>query len=127
MWRRVRWLTGGNTDVTKSSDIHVDGNKYCEELRDLQERQHKRAEELRDLQDRKQLSSEIRPPNPTEKQTNSVAFSLQANYTDWSTATFRRNLVPTFVDRWVSRGERGGSRTVVNLSFLDRSRYFSFK
>jgi hypothetical protein len=36
-------------------------------------------------------------------------------------------LVSTFVDRGVSRGQRGGSRTVVNLRFLDRSRYFSFK
>jgi hypothetical protein len=27
----------------------------------------------------------------------------------------------------VSRGQRGGSLTAVNLSFLDRSRYFSFK
>jgi hypothetical protein len=36
-------------------------------------------------------------------------------------------LVPTFVDRGVSCGQRGGSPTVVNLSFLDRSRYFSFK
>jgi hypothetical protein len=35
--------------------------------------------------------------------------------------------VPAFVDRRVSRGQRGGSRTVVNLSSLDRSRYFSFK
>jgi hypothetical protein len=59
--------------------------------------------------------------------TNSVVFSPQANYTDRSTATCRRNLVPTFVDRGVSRGQRGGSPTVVNLSFLDQSRYFSFK
>jgi hypothetical protein len=36
-------------------------------------------------------------------------------------------LVPTFVDRGVLRGQRGGSPMVVNLSFLDRSRYFSFK
>jgi hypothetical protein len=36
-------------------------------------------------------------------------------------------LVSTFVDRGVSRGQRGESPTVVNLSFLDRSRYFSFK
>jgi hypothetical protein len=43
------------------------------------------------------------------------------------TATCPRNLVPTFVDRRVSRGQRGRSPTVVNLSFLDRSRYFSFK
>jgi hypothetical protein len=54
------------------------------------------------------------------KQTNYVALSPQANYTDLATATCRRNLVPTFVDRGVSRGQRGGSPTVVNLSFLDR-------
>jgi hypothetical protein len=35
--------------------------------------------------------------------------------------------MPTFADIGVSRGQRGGSPTVVNLSFLDRSRYFSFK
>jgi hypothetical protein len=58
---------------------------------------------------------------------NSVAYSRQANYTDWATATCRRNLVPTFVDRGVSRDQRCGSPTVVNLSFLDQSRYFSFK
>jgi hypothetical protein len=38
------------------------------------------------------------------KQTNSVALSPRANYTDWSTATCRRILVSTFVDREVSRG-----------------------
>jgi hypothetical protein len=58
---------------------------------------------------------------------SSVALSPQANYTDLATATCRRNLVPTFVDGMVSRGQRGGSSTVVNLIFLDRSRYFSFK
>jgi hypothetical protein len=63
----------------------------------------------------------------TKKQTNSVALSPQANYTDWSTAICRRNLVPTFVDRGVSRGQRGRSPTVVNLSFLDRSSYFFFQ
>jgi hypothetical protein len=63
----------------------------------------------------------------TNKQTNPVAFSPQANSTDWAAANCRRILVPTFADRWVSRGQRGGSPTVVNLSFLDRSRYFSFK
>jgi hypothetical protein len=56
------------------------------------------------------------------KKRNSVALSPRANYTDWSTATCRRNLVSTFVDRGVSRGQRGGSPTVVNLSFLGRSR-----
>jgi hypothetical protein len=40
--------------------------------------------------------------------TNSVAFSLQTKYTDWGTATGQRILVPTFVDRGVSRGKRGG-------------------
>jgi hypothetical protein len=58
------------------------------------------------------------------KQTNSVAFSPQANYTDWETATGWQILVPTFVDRGVSRGQRGETPTAVNLSFLDRSRYF---
>jgi hypothetical protein len=32
--------------------------------------------------------------------------------------------VPTFVDRGVSRGQRGGSLKFVKLSFLDQSRYF---
>jgi hypothetical protein len=54
--------------------------------------------------------------------TYSVALSPRTNYTGWSTATWRRNLVPTFVDRRVSRGQRGGSPTAVNLSFLDRER-----
>jgi hypothetical protein len=48
-------------------------------------------------------------------QTNSVAFSPQANYTDWATTTCWRNLVPTFVVRGMSCGRRGGSPTVVNL------------
>jgi hypothetical protein len=55
-------------------------------------------------------------------QTNSVASSPQENYTEWMTAACRRILVSTFADRGVSRGQRGGSHTVVNLSFLDRSR-----
>jgi hypothetical protein len=55
------------------------------------------------------------------KKQNSMAFSPQANYTDWATATCWRNLVPTFADRGVSRGQRGGSPTVVNLGFLDRN------
>jgi hypothetical protein len=58
---------------------------------------------------------------------NSVALSPQANYTDWATTTFRRNLVSTVADRGVSRGQRGWSLTAVNLSFLNRSRFFSFK
>jgi hypothetical protein len=50
----------------------------------------------------------------------SVPLGQQANSTDWATATCRRNLVSTFVDWGVSRGQRG-SPTVVNLSFLDRT------
>jgi hypothetical protein len=64
---------------------------------------------------------------PNAAHTNSVALIPQANYTDWATATCRRNLVPTFADRGVSRGQRGGSPTAVNLSFLDRNRYLSLK
>jgi hypothetical protein len=33
----------------------------------------------------------------------------------------------TFADRGVSRGQRGGSLTVVNLNFLDGNRYFFFQ
>jgi hypothetical protein len=54
------------------------------------------------------------------KQNKLRGLSPRANYTDLATATCRRNLVPTFVDRGVSHGKRGGSPTVVNLSFLDR-------
>jgi hypothetical protein len=60
-------------------------------------------------------------------QTNSLAFSPQAYYTDWATTTCQLYLVPTFVDRRVMRGQRGGSPTIVNLSFLNQSHYFSFK
>jgi hypothetical protein len=49
---------------------------------------------------------------------------MQANYTDGVAATGRRILVPAFVDRGLSRGQRGGTSTAVNLSFLDWSRYF---
>jgi hypothetical protein len=62
-----------------------------------------------------------------QQKTNSFALSPQAKYTDWATAICRRNLVPNFVDRGVSRGHCGGFPTVDNLSFLYRSRYFSFK
>jgi hypothetical protein len=37
-----------------------------------------------------------------KQKTNSVALSPPANYTNWATATCRRNLVSTFVDRGVS-------------------------
>jgi hypothetical protein len=57
---------------------------------------------------------------------NSVALSPLANYTDWSTATCRRNLVPTFADRGASRGQRGGSPTVVNLTILSQLQITSY-
>jgi hypothetical protein len=69
--------------------------------------------------------SKICIPSPT-KQTPWY-FSPQTNYTDRATTTCWRNLLPTFADSGASSGQRGGSPTVVNLSFLDRSRYFSFK
>jgi hypothetical protein len=50
-----------------------------------------------------------------KNKTNSMALSSQANYTDWATATCWRNLVPTFVDKGVSRGQRGGSPTAYYL------------
>jgi hypothetical protein len=56
-----------------------------------------------------------------------MAFSPQANYTDSVTATCWRNLVPTFADKGMSRGQCGKSHTVVNLNFLDWSRYFSLQ
>jgi hypothetical protein len=63
----------------------------------------------------------------TPNHTNSVTLSPQTNYTDWATATCWGYLVPTFVDRGVSRDKRGGSPEVVSLSFLDRSRYFCLR
>jgi hypothetical protein len=36
-----------------------------------------------------------------------MAFGTQANYTEWVIPTGRRILVPTFVDRGVSRGQSG--------------------
>jgi hypothetical protein len=56
-----------------------------------------------------------------------MAFSPQANYTYWATATGQKILVSTFVDRGVSRGQRGRASTAFNLSFLDLSHCFSFK
>jgi hypothetical protein len=50
-----------------------------------------------------------------------------ASETYRATATGRQILAPSFVDREVLRGQRGGTPTDVNLSFLNRSRYFSLK
>jgi hypothetical protein len=60
--------------------------------------------------------------NATLKRGNSVALSPQTNCTDLEAATGRPILVPTSADRGMSRGQRGGSPTVVNLGFIDRSR-----
>jgi hypothetical protein len=51
------------------------------------------------------------------KQTNSVAFSPQANYTDWATATCRRNLVPTL---WIEgcRVVSAADPLLVNLQHI---------
>jgi hypothetical protein len=73
------------------------------------------------------VSFQLNERKYTTNKTNSMALSPQAYYTDWATATCRRNLVPIFVDRGVSSGQRGGSSTVVNLSYLDQSRYISFQ
>jgi hypothetical protein len=58
------------------------------------------------------------------KQTNSVAISQQANYTDRAT-TAASKLLPTFVGGGVTWS--GKRIPTANLGFLDRSRYFSFK
>jgi hypothetical protein len=55
---------------------------------------------------------------------NSVTLSPQANYTDCSTAAGWLILVPTFEDRGMSRGQREGVPTAVNLGFLDRTDFF---
>jgi hypothetical protein len=47
--------------------------------------------------------------NNNNNNNNCVAFSPQANYTDWTTTIGRRILVPTFANRVVLRGQRGGS------------------
>jgi hypothetical protein len=72
------------------------------------------------------VSTALYPVVKTNK-TGSMTYSPQAEYTDWATTTYRRILVLTFADRGVSRGQRGGTTTAVNLSFLNRTRYFSFQ
>jgi hypothetical protein len=54
-------------------------------------------------------------------QTNYLSFSLQANNTDWATATGLLILVPTFLEGGVSRGQRDETPTAVNLSFLEQN------
>jgi hypothetical protein len=43
------------------------------------------------------------------------------------TASGQRIIVPTFADRGVTRGQRGGAHRAVNLCFPDRNCYFPFK
>jgi hypothetical protein len=63
----------------------------------------------------------------TRRRTNAMAFSPQANYTDWATAADGRILVPTFADRWVTRGQRNGTPRLLIWGFLGRSRCFFFE
>jgi hypothetical protein len=65
--------------------------------------------------------------SPISHKTNSVAFGPQTKYTNLQTADGQWILVPAFVDRWVSHGQRGGHPTAVNLIFLDWSRYLFFQ
>jgi hypothetical protein len=44
---------------------------------------------------------------PVHSMKNSLAFTIQANYTDWATATGLQILLPTFMDRVVSCVQRG--------------------
>jgi hypothetical protein len=61
---------------------------------------------------------------PTTKNTLSLLVRKRTIPTE-RPPLFWRNLLPTFADRGVSLGQLGGSPTIINLSFLDRSRYFS--
>jgi hypothetical protein len=66
-------------------------------------------------------------PEPVWTIKNLVALTVRLNCTDWATITGWRILVPTFPGIEVSRGQRGGSSTVVNISFLDWSRWLFFQ
>jgi hypothetical protein len=53
--------------------------------------------------------------------------TLWLSVRDWSTAIGRRIILLTFADRGVSRGQSGENPTAVNISSLDRNRYFFFQ
>jgi hypothetical protein len=55
-------------------------------------------------------------------QKNSVTLSPQANYTDWATATGRRNLVPTFAQHSVQMSK---VVTVYKNEFTPNNMYYS--
>jgi hypothetical protein len=56
-----------------------------------------------------------------------MAYSPQANYTDWSITTGQRILVATFADKGVSHGQCGRTHMAINLIFLDQSLHFFFQ
>jgi hypothetical protein len=126
-------------DIWDTCRVIVFVSWYCRRLtpyrvypRDLRRGDSTNSEQTRPQHTRQVLSLSWRGwkenrYSATAIKTKSVVLSPQANYTDWATATCRRNSVPTFVDRGLSHCQRGGSPTVVNVSFLDQSRYFSFK
>jgi hypothetical protein len=68
----------------------------------------------------------LKPQRTPIRMGSGSRFDTDGSVAHWASAAGRRIFVPTFVDREVSRGQRGGSPMVVNLSFLDRSRYFFF-
>jgi hypothetical protein len=67
-----------------------------------------------------------RCPHTTDKKTNSVAFSPQANYTDRATAACRRSFCELLRIEGVAWSAQR-IPTDVNYGFLDRSRYFSIQ
>jgi hypothetical protein len=115
-----------NTGIKTETDIRINKQDYSTQGIDSRPRNETKGT-FSFRKTPRSLPLALPAPHEEQTKTNSVALSPRANYTDWATTTFRRNLVSTFVDRGVSRGQRGGSPTVVNLSFLDRSHYFSFK
>jgi hypothetical protein len=61
-----------------------------------------------------------------ELSSHSVVFSPQANYTDWATSSCWRNLVPTFADIDVSRGQRGESpRSLISVFYTGAANFLS--
>jgi hypothetical protein len=77
--------------------------------------------EIRDDEDEiYRLCSTSGNKSNTDKHSASELYRL-------TTATSRRILVTTFGDRGVSRGQRDGSPTAVNVGFIDCSRYIFFQ
>jgi hypothetical protein len=56
-----------------------------------------------------------------------VAFSPQENYTERSATTYQQILVPTFEDRVLSLGQRGGSLRPLISVFYTGATAFLFK